>query len=96
MPRGRRNYTVQTPGEVLPETDQADSLEIEADDVRTLSDMDVLAQIEALKAENAKLRAASGRVEMEGNSKFARTHSSEVDKSTISAPALCADGWLVP
>jgi hypothetical protein len=103
MPRGKRNYTVQTPGVLESEPTESGEINTEVvttdigiENVRTLTDLDILAKLQALEAENAKLRAASGRVEMDGNSKFARTHSSDVDVKTITAPVLCADGWLVP
>ena len=108
MPRGVRNYTVQTPGESKPIDDQP-GLEgvsplvqalMDPDDAdKAPDDADIRAQLAALQAENAKLRAGQagvGRLEMEAGGKYARTHSKDVDMKSITAPVLCSDGWLVP
>ena len=101
----KRTHDVQVPG--APTDDQkpeSQTTEVQDDlsaqgTVAAGDDVEALkAQVAALQAENAALKTKPAKDEAFANpsGKYADVHSSKVDKTKITAPVLCKDGWLVP
>lgn len=105
MAKNDRELEVQVPGEQLADQPEGAGADTSADNApaQPQTEKDKEALIQRLLAENEALRAAQAAAKADDVSefaspsqKYANTHSSKVDRSKISAPVLCKDGWLVP
>ncbi|TRM53289.1 hypothetical protein YH64_009325 [Achromobacter sp. LC458] len=88
----KRTHNVQTPGDV-PQATQGDQPEDSTTPVVDTPDQTPSTPTEPQATEPAKLKAAKA---PKTRAEYATTPAADVDPSTITAPVLSRDGWVIP
>jgi len=88
----KRTHNVQTPGDV-PQATEGDQPEGSTTPVVDTPDQTPSTPIEPQATEPAKPKATKA---PKTRAEYATTPAADVDPSTITAPVLSRDGWVIP